>query len=85
MTEQAKRGPGRPRKNSEPDAIPTRVSGEVKVRILPMGDGKVSDGKGAYTDDEGAIRFSRAKKGDQITVAREIGERLEARGFAEIV
>ena len=81
MTEQAKRGPGRPRKE---ESVPQLPDGMVKVRILPMGDGKVSTGKGAVKDETGKIKFQRAKKGDVLTVSSDIGEKLEKRGFAEV-
>jgi len=63
----------------KPAAKPRRAKsvddGSCKVRVLPMGAGKVHTGK---------VSGQRAEKGDILTVSLEIGEALEARGFGEI-
>lgn len=78
MTDDIKRGPGRPAK---PELDP----GMVKVRILPLGAGKVSDGKGGYKNEEGRIAYGKCAKGDELIVAQSVGDTLEARGYAEIL
>ncbi|MED5549869.1 MAG: hypothetical protein VX529_10980 [Pseudomonadota bacterium] len=58
------------------DEEPAYQPRKVKVRILPMGDGKVHTGRRA---------FEKAGRGDILTVDVPVGETLQARGFAEII
>lgn len=48
----------------------------VKIRILPLGAGKVHTGRKP---------FECAQRGDELTVEPAIGEALEKRGFAEVL
>lgn len=71
--------------DDEPDADePASLApGEAKIRVLKLGDGKVSTGR----DDVfgSGVVFGRARKGDFLTVAQSVAEALEAKGYAEIV
>lgn len=69
----------------EQPATAKAATGEVKVRVLPLGAGKVSNGQGGYKDENGRIKFGRCAKGDELTVAAKVGEALEAKGYAEIL
>lgn len=51
----------------------------AQCRVLPMGDGRVSMGQ--HAAGIGEVHY---EKGEVFSVAREIAEALEARGFVEI-
>lgn len=60
--------------NLEPEAVKV-----VTVRVLPMGDGKISMGKHAA-----GIGEAHYDKGETFGVGEDIAQALEARGFVEI-
>lgn len=60
--------------NLEPEAVKV-----VTVRVLPMGDGKISMGKHAA-----GIGEAHYDKGETFSVAEDIADALEARGYVEI-
>lgn len=70
---------------SDSDAEPEADSGDVTIRVLPMGDNKISLGKGFIKDAEGRLQKQLAKRNDRLTLPLDIAERLERKGFAEIV
>jgi hypothetical protein len=71
--------------DNEPEAEPEADAGNVTIRVLPMGDNKISLGKGFIKDAEGRLQKQLAKRNDRMTLPRDIAEGLERKGFAEIV
>ena len=54
--------------------------GHVRVRVLPMGCGKVATGEHCRTTSAPLHH----KKGDILAVSADVGEALEERGFGEV-
>lgn len=59
--------------------------GKAKIRVLPMGDNKIGTGEGLRKNAEGRLEKVLAKRGDFMVLDIEIAERLERKGWAEIV
>lgn len=57
-------------------AEPAYQQRKVKVRVLPLGAGKIHTGRNPSEC---------AQRGDELTVEPAIGEALEKRGFAEVL
>lgn len=72
---------------AEPDAEPEAQGdeGDVTIRVLPLGDNKISLGKGFRKSAQGRMEKQLAKRNDRLILPRDIAEGLERRGFAEIV
>ena len=64
----------------QPTAKPSIPEGQVLVRVLKAGDGRVA--KGAFDADNGGEQFY--AKGDEFAVAKKIADALEDRGLVEI-
>lgn len=57
--------------------------GMKKVRVLPLGDGKISTGEIETASD--GIVFLKAKKNDHLIVAESVAKEQEENGLVEIV
>lgn len=62
----------------KPAPAPKAASGTATVRVLPMGDGKISRGEFVELEQQYYA------KGDVFEVATSIAKALEARGYVEI-
>lgn len=71
MTEQTKRAPAK------------LAAGMARVRVLPLGDGKISTGE---TEVHGTgIVFCKAKRGDEMIIDEGVALTQEKNGFVEIL
>ena len=83
--EQLPKKVGRPKKvveeamSPQPEPIP---AGFVKVRVLKLGDGKISDGKITWPISFHTGRYAR---NDEFVCPAETAAALEARGYAETI
>lgn len=66
-------------------AEPGLPEGMAKIRVLPLGDGKIGTGEGFRKNKQGRLEKVLAKRGDHMVLDADIALGLEKRGFAEIV